>query len=56
MYEVRIGAQNDKGAGVASSLIVPGLVDGVETENGQVYLTIRDQKITLDTVKSAKII
>jgi flagellar basal-body rod modification protein FlgD len=56
IYEVRIGAQNAQGAGVATSLVVPGLVDGVETADGQVYLTIGDQKITLDTVKSAKII
>jgi flagellar basal-body rod modification protein FlgD len=56
MYEVRIGAENAQGAGVKTSLIVPGLVDGVETEDGQVYLTIRDQKIMIDTVKSAKIV
>lgn len=56
VYEIRIGAQNNQGAGVKTSMIVPGLVDGVETEDGQVYLTLGNEKVTLDTVKSAKVI
>lgn len=53
-YTVAIGVQNAAGAAVKSTVTVPGLVTGIDTnDQGQVLLKIGDQKVPISAVKSA---
>lgn len=53
-YRVEVGVLNSTNGAVKSDITVPGLVTGVETtSDGQVMLSIGDQKVPINTVQSA---
>jgi flagellar basal-body rod modification protein FlgD len=52
-YTVEIGSQTSENKALQNKISVPGTVSGVETADGQVYLVINGEKVTIDAVKSA---
>lgn len=52
-YTIQVGAQTAANKVIQTATVVPGTVQGVETDNGQVYLVIDGQPVTIDEVKSA---
>ncbi len=53
VYTVEIGSQTADDKALTNKITVPGTVSGVETADGQVYLSINGQKVPIDAVKSA---
>lgn len=52
-YRMEVGAVDANDNALTVKTTVPGTVDGVETANGQVYLVINGEVVTIDAVKSA---
>jgi flagellar basal-body rod modification protein FlgD len=52
-YTIQVGAQTADNKVIQTATVVPGTVQGVETDNGQVYLVIDGTPVTIDEVKSA---
>jgi flagellar basal-body rod modification protein FlgD len=53
-YTVTIGAVDKDGTSIKSYTIVPATVTGVETLDGQVYLNIGDQKVSIGSVEAVR--
>jgi flagellar basal-body rod modification protein FlgD len=52
-YTIKVGAQTADNKVIKTATVVPGTVQGVETDKGQVFLVIDGQPVTIDEVKSA---
>lgn len=53
MYRIEVGAQNADNKALETKVTVPGTVAGVETADGQVYLVINGEAVSIDSVRSA---
>jgi flagellar basal-body rod modification protein FlgD len=53
-YNLTVGAVDATGAAVTAYAIVPSTVTGIETDDGQVYLNIGDQKISLSSIQAVR--
>lgn len=53
MYRIEVGATNADNKALDTKVVVPGTVAGVETADGQVYLVINGEAVSIDTVRSA---
>ena len=49
-YEMKIDALDDKGQAVTSTIVTSGVVSGVETQNGLIYLIVGERAVALGTV------
>lgn len=53
-YKVTVGAKDKADKAVTTYVIVPATVTGVETVDGQVYLNIGDQKVSIGAVQAVR--
>ncbi len=54
-YEIVIDALDQNGDAIESTTVVTGLVEGVESQNGQIFLLVGERAVSLSNVLNSKI-
>lgn len=53
-YSVSIGANNAAGENLKTTTVVSGIVDGIESQNGVIFLLVGDRAVSLSSVINAR--
>ena len=54
-YSISVGGVDASGEGLSTTTVVSGIVDGIESQNGVVYLLVGDRAVSLSSVINATV-